>query len=78
MFYLTERLVLAIFGYMELTTKEKAYIRAMNFMATFDGIITNEDDIKYMLDKGLERLVAKSRRHLVTITETAYPIRIKY
>lgn len=61
-----------------LTNQEKQSIRALNFTATFDGIIIDENDIKYMLQRGIEKFVAKSRRHLVSITETAYPIRIKW
>lgn len=61
-----------------LTDTEKQAIKALNFMATFDGIIQSEDDIKYMLQQGIEKFIPKKRRHLVSITETAYPVRIKY
>lgn len=61
-----------------LTDAEKQSIKALNFAATFDGIITSEYDIKYMLTKGIEKFVAKKRQHLAKVTDTAYPIRIKY
>ena len=62
----------------ELNNTEKQSIKALNFIATFDGIIKSEDEIKYMLQKGIEKFVSKRRQHLCSITETAYPIRIKY
>lgn len=61
-----------------LTNKEKQSINVLNFIATYDGLIQSEDEIKYLLRQGIEKFIAKKRRHLVYITETAYPIRIKY
>ena len=61
-----------------LTNEEKAQIKALNFVATFDGIIQSEEEIKYLLEKGIEKFIPKKRRHLVSITKEAYPIRIKY
>lgn len=61
-----------------LTEKEKQSIRALNFIATFDGIICTEDDIRYLLNRGINKFIPLRRRHLVSITKTAYPIRIKY
>lgn len=63
---------------MELTTDERRAIRTLNYVATFDGIIPNEDDIKFLLNQGIKKFIAPKRQHLVSITETAYPIRIKY
>lgn len=60
-----------------LTNKEKQVIYVLNFIAQFDGIITDEDDIKLLLNYGINRFVSKKRRHLCSITETAYPIKIK-
>jgi flagellar assembly factor FliW len=61
-----------------LTNEEKQAIKVLNFIATYDGIIQTEDEIKYLLKQGIEKFIPKKRRHLVSITETAYPIRIKY
>lgn len=61
-----------------LTHKEKACITALNFIATYDGIIKSEEEIKYLLQQGIEKFICKKRQHLVFITETAYPIRIKF
>lgn len=61
-----------------LTNEEKQAVKVLNFTATFDGIIQSEDDIRFMLEKGIEKFISKKRQHLVSITETAYPIRIKY
>lgn len=61
-----------------LTNEEKQAIKVLNYVATFDGLITSDDDIKYILTKGIERFIPKKRQHLVSITETAYPTRIKY
>ena len=61
-----------------LTDKEKQAIRTLNYVATYDGIITSDDDIKYLLGRGIEKFIAKKRQHLVRITETAYPVQIKY
>lgn len=61
-----------------LTNEEKQAIKVLNFIATYDGVIESEDEIKYLLKQGIEKFIPKKRRHLVSITETAYPIRIKY
>ena len=61
-----------------LTDQEKQSIKALNFIAKFDGIIQSEDDIKYILKQGIDKFIPKKRQHLVSITESAYPIRIKY
>ena len=61
-----------------LTTEEKQAIKVLNFVATYDGVIKSEDEIKYLLKQGIEKFIPKKRRHLVSITEIAYPIRIKY
>ena len=44
----------------------------------FDGVIESEDEIKYLLNEGIKKFITPKRQHLVSITETAYPIRIKY
>jgi hypothetical protein len=61
-----------------LTNQEKQSLKTLNFITRFDGVISSEDDIKYLLQQGIEKFISKKRRHLVSITETAYPIRIKY
>jgi hypothetical protein len=62
-----------------LTDQEKQAIKVLNFVASYDGVINStEDEIKYLLNQGIEKFISKSRRHLVSITKTAYPIRIKY
>lgn len=61
-----------------LTNEEKAILKALNFVATYDGIITSEDNIKYLLNQAIEKFIPKSRQHLVSVTETVYPVRIKY
>ena len=61
-----------------LTNEEKQAIKVLNFIATYDGVIPSEDETKYLLQQGIEKFIAKKRQHLVSITETAYPIRIKY
>lgn len=63
---------------MELTDKEKQSIKTLNYIATFDGVIESEDEIKYLLNEGIKKFITPKRQHLVSITETAYPIRIKY
>lgn len=61
-----------------LTNEEKQAIKVLNFIATYDGIIQSEDDIKYLLQQGIEKFIPKKRRHLVSITENSYPVKIKY
>jgi hypothetical protein len=61
-----------------LTDQEKQAIKVLNFIAEHDGIIQSEDEIRFILNRGIEKFIPKSRRHLVSITKTAYPIRIKY
>jgi len=60
----------------ELTNEEKAIIRALNFTACFDGFMT-ESEIKHILKEAIVKFIPKSRRHLVSVSETAYPIHIK-
>lgn len=60
-----------------LTEKEKTVIQVLNYIATFDGLITNEDDRRYILETSIQRFIPKKRRKLLSITETAYPIKIK-
>ena len=60
-----------------LTNKEKQSIRVLNFAATYDGMM-DENDIRFLLEQGIKKFVSKNRQHLVSITETAYPMRIKY
>lgn len=62
----------------KLTEKEKQSIRTLNYIATFDGVIESEDEIKYLLQEGIKKFISPKRQHLVSITETANPIRIKY
>ena len=62
----------------KLTDKEKQAIKVLNYTATFDGIIHDENDIRFMLQNGIEKFISKKRHHLVSITKSAYPIRIKY
>lgn len=63
---------------MELTDREKQSIRTLNYIATFDGVIESEDSIRYLLNEGIKKFIAPKRCHLVRITETAYPIQIKF
>jgi len=59
-----------------LTDNEKQAINVLNFIATYDGIIKSEDEIKYLLKQGIENFIPKKRRRLVFINENNYPIRI--
>ena len=63
---------------MNLTDKEKQSIKVLNYIATFDGIITDEEDIKLLLNEGIKKFIAVKRQHFVSLTDRAYPIRIKY
>jgi len=60
-----------------LTNEEKQAIKVLNFIATYDGVIQSECEIKFLLKQGIEKFISKKRRHLVSITETDYPVRIK-
>jgi len=59
-----------------LTPDEKQSIKVLNFIALHDGIITNEDEIRYLLQSGIEKFIHKSRQNLISISKTAYPIKI--
>jgi hypothetical protein len=61
-----------------LTIEEKQSLKVLNFIATYDGVIQSEDEIKYLLKKGIEKFIPKKKRQLVSITDTAYPVRIKF
>lgn len=60
-----------------LTNEERVAVRVLNFIAEFDGIIVEEHEREYLLKRGIEKFIAEKRQHLVKVTETAYPIRIK-
>lgn len=62
----------------EFTKEEQSIIKALNFIATYDGIIKSEFEIKYLLHQGIEKLLPETKQHLVSITKTAYPIKIIY
>lgn len=62
----------------QLTDNEKSIIKALNYVATFDGVIQTQDEIKYILKLSIEKLIPKKRRHLLSISENAYPVKIKY
>lgn len=59
-----------------LTDDERAIIKVLNFVATFDGIITSEDEVAYILEAGIEKFIPKSRKHLVRVSKQSYPIKI--
>lgn len=61
----------------QLSTYEKGIIKALNFLATLDGIISSEDDRRYMLEEGIRKGISKKNQHLLSITQTAYPMKIK-
>lgn len=61
-----------------LTNEEKSAIKVLNFVATYDGIIGSEEDIRYILQQGIDKFIPKKKQHLVSITETAYPVKIKF
>ena len=61
-----------------LTNEEKQAIKVLNFIATYDGVIQSEDEIKFLLKQGIEKFIPKKRRHLVSINEDTYPIEVKY
>ena len=42
-----------------LTDNEKQSIKVLNFIATYDGIIQSEDEIKYLLKQGIEKFIPK-------------------
>ena len=60
-----------------LTNEDKAIIKALNYVATMDGIISSEDEIKYILNMGIDKFIPKSKKHLVSVSKNAYPIKIK-
>lgn len=61
---------------MYLTDKEKQSIRVLNYAATFDGIIESEEEIRYILNQGINKFIAPIRHNLVRVTEIGYPIKI--
>jgi hypothetical protein len=63
---------------LKLTEKEKQSLKVLNFVATFDGVITDESEIRYLLTQGIQKFVAEKRQYLVSLTETASPIRAKW
>jgi hypothetical protein len=60
-----------------LTENEKTAIRVLNYIATFDGIITSNDDIFYLLNQGVQKFIPKGKRNLVSINEDSYPLKIR-
>lgn len=62
---------------LELTNEERTAINVLNYIATFDGIITNEEDRHNILNYGIFKFIPTKKRELLSITETAYPMKIK-
>lgn len=42
-----------------LTDKEKQSIKVLNFIAEWDGVITDEEDIKAILYEGIRKFISK-------------------
>lgn len=59
-----------------LSSEEKMAVKVLNFIATYDGVITSDDDIKYLLQQGIEKFIPKKHRHLVSVSKHHYPIHI--
>jgi glutamate racemase len=60
----------------QLSDREIGAVKALNFVASHDGILTEEQDIKYILSSGMEKFIPKRKRHLLEVREDHYPIRI--
>lgn len=60
-----------------LTSSEKQAIKVLNHIATFDGIIQYEDDIKYILQSGIEEFIHPKNREYVYISTKSYPMQIE-
>ncbi len=45
-----------------LTDSEKQSIKVLNFVATFDGVIETEEEIRYVLQQGIDKFIPKKRR----------------
>jgi len=59
-----------------LTQEEKQAIKVLNFIATYDGVIQSDDEIKYLLKQGIEKFIPKKHRRFISINDTSYPIKI--
>jgi hypothetical protein len=62
----------------DITEKEKAMIKAINFICSYDGIIRDDSDIVFLLKESIRNLIPKRRQHLFKVDENSYPIKIKY
>jgi len=60
----------------KLTPTQISAIKTLNYVASFDGIIYSEADIEYLLEKGVEKFIPKTKRHLVNININRYPMGI--
>jgi len=61
-----------------LTEKEIQTVKTLNYIAKFDGIITDHEEMMYLMERSIEKFIAPKRQYLVSLTKTAYPIRIKF
>lgn len=59
-----------------LTSEENQSVKVLNFIAEHDGVITSEEDIRYLLKRGIENFIHKSRQHLLSISKSTFPIKI--
>lgn len=59
-----------------LSETERKAISVLNFIATYDGLL-GAAEIKYVLGCGIEKFIPKKKRHLVSISENSYPIKIR-
>jgi hypothetical protein len=59
-----------------LTIRENTAIDVVNELLTYDGIITSEEERRYLAELLLAKFVSKKKIGLLRITETAYPMRV--
>jgi hypothetical protein len=62
---------------MELTKKEKQAIKTLNYVAAFDGIISDENEMEMLLNYGIKKFVSLEKQRYVKVNTNVYPMRIQ-
>lgn len=46
----------------KLTANEKQSIKILNFIASYDGIIVDKEDMFFLMQQGVEKFISKRRQ----------------
>jgi len=56
--------------------QENVALKVLNYIASFDGIIRDEEEIKFILNEGIKKFISKKNRKFLKVINS-YPIKIR-